>query len=231
MTTFTAKNMTDNVVLFSDFPTLEEAIKKVEPLDERCVVLGFAEDQNPVYLDVTDPVSSDILIWEDIVGQGMLIVKTAIEYIIQRQKNSIEFIFVSKKPSLKNLNEVKSSFGNAMVPFLGDKTSGFSWILFALTEWHKAKERHSPVVLFIDGIENLITLNEEDATNMRFILKHGREKGIYVVGTVDRNTNVDLSDWLGFFQGQIFGTRKLHWFETTTKSYKRINFFAPITGI
>lgn len=228
--------MTNNIILYKDIETLKQAVEKVAPLAEEYVVLGFAEDHNPVYFDITNAKTPNLIIWDKIVGQGLLVIKTAIDYILRfRRGSEIEFIIVSN-----NMREWKNLCGRgfgvwsqkeciAILPFSEENLLKQVFYGLALWCYEKRNPKH-PTMVFIDGIENLQGLDVETKENIRYILEYGRAKGVYVVGTADSQKRDTLYNWIESFQGEISGLQNIRWFEAREKG-RFFNFFAPITGI
>ncbi len=211
------------IVTISDVMSISELCKEILPLPKNAVLLGMAHDK-PVLIDVYN--AKNIIIWDKAEGQGILVLKTAIEYIVKyKLGNRVEFLVVSNRTKdWEKLSENELGVWNenecvAVVPFwhiVADQ------VFKALAEWSKKSKTRIPVILFVDGIENVDRMSEESVVAFKEILAWGSKNNIYVIATSHSSNN----GWESYFCVDIFGTSPIHWFETN-----KVLFYAPKTEI
>lgn len=223
------------IQLYENIITLAELYEKIAPLPRDSILFGMATDQEPVLMSVSETKGSNVIVWDRIVGQGIKLIKCAIEFILRYKTGKrTEFVIMSNRTKeWERLNENGLGVWNdneciAIVPFwdiVADK------VLFALAGWTRGiRETASPIILFIDGLENIDRMGQDSKNWLRYVMLFGRKKNIYVVGTAKSESREHLQEWMEGFQAEIFGQGKLHWFEMD-KPYGTINFYTPRTTI
>ena len=221
--------MTNEIRIYSDVETISQVCRKILPMPRNSVLFGMGEDDLPILLDVSRSSSSNTLIWEDSLGQGSGVIKTAIEFVLRYKEDATEFVVISN--NIKEWESTRENTGKecvAITPFwdiVSDK------LIDALAEWCE-RGRHSKhgIVLFVDGLENTGKMWSKVKDNLRFVLENGRKHGIYVVATASAKNKEDVEEWIEMFQAQAFGQKSVRWFEMD-KNHGEVLFFAPITTI
>lgn len=218
--------------------TLGEVCKSVGILPADSVLIGMAIDNLPVLMNIsTAGHQANLVIWDKIIGQGMGILKTAIEYITRykdQKKYYTEFVVMTNNTAeWEGLSENKMGVWDkdscvAIVPFW-DKIA--EKVLFALAGWSNGKrEARKPVILFIDGLENIMDMEGDSQHNLRHVLGYGHKRGIYVIATANSKNREKLSGWMEGFQAEIYGQDAIRWFEMT-EGKDMVLFYAPVTEI
>lgn len=216
---------------------LAEVVKKILPMPDNAVVIGMGADGLPVCIDVSSPKSSNVIVWDKITGQGVKIIKTAVNYIVRYKNQSLyrtEFVILSNN-SKEWLKLSDSGLGVwdrhaciAVAPFWERVAEQ---VLCALAEWCvKDGRTRRPVLLFIDGLENIDRMGEGSVNHLRQILSIGRNRNIFIVATASSENRADLARWFEYFQREVYGQESLHWFEYD-ENRSTIVFFAPTTEV
>lgn len=213
--------------------SIKDVCNKILPLNGGWVLFGMSSD-NPILYNVWDIKTPNTVIWDASEGQGINIIKTAIEFILKYKTGGrMEFLVISDNThewdalGRSGLGVWSESECIAIVPFKHGITKQ---VFDALGLWLKNRDARYPILIFLDGIECLDTLAEDVKENIRYVLSKGRQKSVYVVGTAKYENRENLSRWLDFFQSEIYGMNEPRWFEMD-KAHKNIVFFAPITTI
>lgn len=216
--------------------TLAEVCEKILPLPKDSVLLGMGRDGLPVLFNVSNKQSPNVIVWDRIVGQGIRMIKVAIEFIL-RHKTGLhtEFVVISnrtKEWSKLTENELGVWNNNecvAVVPFWDVVCDQVLW---GLAGWiHKEDAVKSPVVLFIDGLENVSRIGKDSQNWLRYITSCGRSKNIYVIACAESRNRESLAQWFDCFDAEVYGDPdKLNWLELDSE-HKTILFFTPETTI
>lgn len=198
--------------------SMRELCEKILPISNKAILLGMAVDELPVLLDIESSTSPNILVYDRLEGQGLRLIKTAIEYILKYKKGTkTEFVIISNHSSeWEKLNENGLGIWNkneciAIVPFWDEVTGQ---VLKALSEWIDWDGNvKSPLILFIDDLSNLKSLSVQSRKNLRDVLLRGRGRKIHVIGTVSSNKKEDVREWVGGFQSEMYGQSALEFIE------------------
>jgi hypothetical protein len=214
--------------------SITELCEKILPLPKHSVLFGMAQDK-PILFRVSKSDSPNTIVWDRLSGQGIRLIKTAIEFILRfYEGNRVEFVIMSNHTKeWSRLNDDGLGVWNsnecvAVVPFW-DKVA--DQVLFGLSRWVQEKNLvKSPVILFIDGMENIDRMGENSKRWLRFVMLYGRRQSIYVIGCAKSSNREHLTHWLEGFQAEIFGQEKIEWFEMD-ENHDTILFFTPNTSI
>lgn len=228
-------NVQASIRLTGYVPTLAEVCKEIVPLPEQAIVFGVGRDGLPVLYNICDPQSKNIVVWDRTMGQGLLLIKVAIEYILRYKSEAAfktEFVIISNHTDeWKKLGEHELGVWNkneciAVVPFWDNVSSK---VLFALSGWcyGRQADTRSPVILFIDGLENVLDMSDDDQHNLRYVMQYGQRKNIYIVGTAQSKNRTKLVGWLDGFQREIVGQKDERWFMIEERG-DQLLFCAPI---
>jgi len=103
-------------------------------------------------------------------------------------------------------------------------------VIRGLSRWINENHNFSkdPVIVFVDGLENLNQLSESFKQDFRYILLQGHKKNVYVIGTSSKDDFSQVHNWLEGFQMEIYGCTLEHLFEYERDS-KKIYFLTPET--
>lgn len=218
----------------ADIATIDEIYKIVCPLPNDSILFGMATDNMPVLMSTHADKGANVIVWDRVVGQGLNLVKCAIEFILRyKTGDRTEFVvFSNKTKEWAQLSNCELGVWNkneciAIIPYwdiVADQ------ILFSLAEWVHRTRALKPVVLFFDDFDNITRMGADSQQWLRYIMEYGKKKNIYVVGTTKSENRDSILKWMDCFQAQIFGENKSYWFEMDKKR-KSVRFFTPRTTI
>lgn len=224
-----------NLEVYDSVPSLQKVCKGILPIPSEAVLLGMATDEKPVLFNVQE--SYNLLVWDRIIGQGICLIKTAVEFIMHYKDQThfrTEFVILSNntsewiKLSESGLGVWDKDACIAVVPFW-DRVA--DQVLFALSEWSQgARGTKEPVILFIDGLENVLKMSDNSKECLKKTLSSGRKKSIFVVGTARSENKESLKEWMQWFKAEMFGQEARHWFYMDENG-NSVFFFAPTTVI
>jgi hypothetical protein len=225
------------IEIYKKMPHLKEVCSKFSPFPPNSIMFGVAKDELPVMFDIEPRGSANTMVWDRVVGQGLRLIKVAIEFILMymdKKSRHTEFVILSNN-TREWLKLAESELGVwskneciGVVPFwdvVADQ------VIFALSGWCVAERgTKKPVIVFIDGFENVLRMGDKFQHNLKAILTYGRKFGVFVIASARSENRQDLSTWLDFFQAEIYGQGELEWFEME-ENKKSILFWTPETTI
>lgn len=227
---------TNNRLLKLHRNVLSEVVERNKPFPSNGVIFGVDKDGEPMALDVSTSTSPNVIVWNKLAGQALKILKVIAEFIFRhRNKTQIEFVVLTSSPEeWGELNKYGMGMSGdtsciGIIPFSSELASK---VLYGLARWviePHLSTRH-PIVILIDGMENLSKMDNEFKSHFRCILQMGRRKNVFVVGTADKNNFKQVHDWLDGFQQEIYGSDAVDLFETMIRK-EVIYFVTPTTEL
>lgn len=220
---------------YTEVPTLSRVLNFVGLLPKEGVFMGVATDQLPVLLNAHSIEPCNIVVWDKLVKQGLRILKVIAEYIFSHRKNSemIEFVVLTRYPEdWGELNKYGMGISGktsciGIIPFYSEIADQ---VVHGLATW--INERHgaskSPVIVLIDGLNNIQDMQEDFKLDLRYILLEGHKKNVYTVATASKKDFAKVQYWLEGFHLEIYGCTVEHLFEYECEKEK-IYFITPET--
>ena len=235
--------MKRKVVVRKDNPivvTLKEALRDVGPLPHEVAFLGVASDTLPVLFNMTDRDTSNIMIWDMVKGKGLKVLKVVSEFLFKHHSNDVvdaEFLVITQSPSdWEGLNQMGMGVNGktsciGVVPFYDEMTNK---LLEGLVAWIHNQSKHrgsrKPIMVLVDGLENMKDLDTDAQRNFHHILTTGRKHNVYVISTAMLKDGKDVEKWMGYIKYHVVA-RPDNWFETRESSGDTLLFFTPETEI
>lgn len=226
-------------------PSLKKVLDFCGLLPGEAILLGVANDELPVLLNAFSNEPCNVVIWDKLAKQGLQILKVIAEYVFKHRSKfglrpkKVEFVVLTHYPEdWGELNKYGMGMrGNTscigIIPFYSELAST---VIRGLCTW--INERHgaskSPVIVLIDGLENITTMKESFKVDFQYLLHSGYEKNVYVIGTSSKKNIQKVQRWLEDFQMEVYGCdfdRRFDNFFEYEKDGKKIYFFAPETEI
>ena len=222
-------------------PYLREVLEKFRPMPSEAIMLGMADDGLPVLINAKDTRTPNIIIWDKLARQGLLILKVIAEYVFKFRKvvsfkpYEVEFVVLTlHSEDWGELNEYgMGMMGNTscigIIPFYSELAGK---VVRGLSKWihepHKSSKH--PVIVLVDGMEHLEKMDLDFKTDFRYILTKGRSKNVYVVGTASKKNFAKVQEWLDGFGAEIYGSDVETDFQMEVGK-ETILFFTPVTEI
>jgi hypothetical protein len=224
----------------SSRPSLREVVSKIRSLPGHAIMLGMGETK-PVLWNVKDITAPNIVVWDKLFRQSLNVLKVIAEYIFSHHAkigyhaDGVEFVVLTFYP--EDWGEL-NRYGMGMmgktscigiIPFFSEMANK---VMAGLAQW--VNERHNsskqPVIVLVDGLENLEKMSVEFRNHFRFLLDMGRRKHVYVVGTSSKKNFHHVQDWLDGFQREIYGRDVEDEFEIV-EGRDTIIFYTPRTEL
>lgn len=184
-------------------PTLSMIINRIAPLPGEALFLGMANDGLPVLLNLHDPVPGPILIAGD-KGSG----KTRILQTIARATTLLHsaddvryLIFTPNPEKWRNASESDNNAG-----MYHSRENNIVEVIQSLTEWaHTNRGNGQSILLLIDDLEAITTLDPQIEQNLRWLLLRGSSRRVWTFATLNADHAENQSAWLEFFRTRLFG--------------------------
>jgi hypothetical protein len=221
-------------------PSLKSVVNTIGHLPGHAIMIGM-DGEIPVLWNVRDTTAPNIIVWDKLARQSLNILKVIAEYIFSHharigyKAEGVEFVVLTLYP--EDWGEL-NKYGMGMmgktscigiIPFFSELADK---LMDGLARW--ANERHNsskqPVVVLVDGIENVNKMGEEFQNHFRFLLDMGRRKNVYVVATSSKKNFHQVQDWLDGFQREIYGMDVEDEFELV-EGKTNIIFYTPRTEL
>lgn len=184
-------------------PTLSQVLAGFGPMPEEALFLGVASDELPVLLNLHDPAPGPLLIVSD-PGTG----KTAFLQNIARaagtmhQPDKLQFGAVTSHPDeWSGFEDIPNNVG----VFSVHHRSAEDFIL-SLASWaHGNKSSRQSVLLFLDDLESVASMEMDAVQNLRWLLLRGPSRRVWPVISLSTQSLENMEAWLGAFRTRILG--------------------------
>lgn len=184
-------------------PALSEVLAEFGPLPREALFLGVASDGLPVLLNLHDPIPGPLLIIGD-AGTG----KTALLQSIARgtgkthRPEDLQFGTLTNHPDEWNeINDIPNNVGT--FPLYHKSADDF---ILSLAAWaHENKSSKQTVLLFMDDLESVSSLDFDTVQNLRWLLFRGPARRVWPIITLNSQHVNKMEHWLEIFRTRILG--------------------------
>jgi DNA polymerase III delta prime subunit len=184
-------------------PSIDEVLAEFGPMPPEALFLGVASDGLPVLLNLHDPIPGPVLIIGDPgVGKTTLLHVIASSVGKMHQQEEVQFGALTNHP--EEWNEMESIPNNVGVfPFYHKSSEDF---ILSLASWaHENKTSRQSVLLFMDDLDAVSSLDFDARQNLRWLLLRGPARRVWPIITLNPNRMENVSQWLDAFHTRIFG--------------------------
>jgi hypothetical protein len=207
--------LTNNQII--DVPRLASIVEALRPVPSSLVMFGMAQDGYPVWLDTSDKNASNTVVWDKKARQGLRILRVISEYLFRFHQDirydktyGIEFVVLTTHPEdYGELNDYGMGMRGktsciGIIPFFSELSEK---VIAGLAAWVAERHNHSkqPVIVLVDGLENVNSMSDGFKFHFRHLLDLGRSKHVYVIGTASKRNFSMVQNWLDGFQREIYG--------------------------
>jgi FtsK/SpoIIIE family len=184
-------------------PGLSDVLAEIGPLPREALFLGIASDNLPVLLNLYDPHPGPMLIAGD-AGAGKTAFLQTIAGSLVKTHNSddVQFGVVTNYPEeWINMEETPHRVG--IFPVGNKSTQEF---VQSLASWaHTNKSTHHCVLLLVDDLESVASLDPETVQNLRWLLLRGPARRVWPIVTLNAPRYGQVIAWLQNFRTRVFG--------------------------
>jgi len=184
-------------------PTLNGVLAEIGPLPREALFLGVASDGLPVLLNLRDPVPGPILVIGDAgSGKTAFMQMIACSVVQTHNQNDVQFGVITNHPDeWESLEESPHRVG--IFPSHHNSAQDF---MLSLASWaHSNKNARQSVLLLIDDLESVASLDFDALQNLRWLLLRGPSRRVWPIITLNASRYGQVLSWIQNFRTRIFG--------------------------
>jgi hypothetical protein len=184
-------------------PALRDVLAELGTLPAEALFLGVASDHLPVLLNLFDPHPGPMLITGDAGSGKTAFLQTVAHAVIQTHAaNDVQFGVLTNYPDEWGSVE-NAPHRVGMFPVGHKSTPEF---MQSLTSWaHSNKNTHQCVLLLVDDLESVASLDRETVQSFRWLLLRGPSRRVWPLVTLNAPRYGQMIAWLSNFRTRVFG--------------------------
>lgn len=183
-------------------PALSGVLTEIGPLPREALFLGIASDGLPVLLNLRDPLPGPILVAGD-AGSGKTGFLQTIAHAVTQTHNSedVQFgVITNHTDEWEHMETTPHRVGI----FPSHHTSAQDFLL-SLASWaHSNKNTRQSVLLLIDDLEAVASLDFDALQNLRWLLLRGPSRRVWPIITMNAEHYGQVLAWIQIFRTRIF---------------------------
>jgi hypothetical protein len=182
---------------------LREVLAEIGPLPAEALFLGVASDHLPVLLNLHDPHPGPMLVAADSGSGKTAFLQTIAQSVIQTHSPAdIQFGVVTNYPDeWESIDETPHRVGVFPVGHAGTQE-----FMKSLASWaHSNKNTHQCVLLLVDDLESVASLDLETLQHFRWLLLRGPARRVWPIITLNAPRYGQVISWLQNFRTRVFG--------------------------
>jgi len=184
-------------------PALSDVLAEIGSLPAEALFLGVATDGLPVLLNLYDSHPGPILIAGDAGSGKTAFLQTIAQSVMQTHHSSdIQFGVITNYPDeWENMESAPHRVG--VFPVGHNSTQEF---VGSLSSWaHSNKNTNQCILLLVDDLESVASLDLETVQNFRWLLLRGPARRVWPIVTLNAPRYDQIISWLQNFRTRIFG--------------------------
>jgi hypothetical protein len=184
-------------------PALGDVLAKMGPLPAEALFLGVATDGLPVLLNLYDPHPGPMLIAGDAGSGKTAFLQTVAQAVAQtHDPKDVRFGVITNYPDeWESLHHVPNLTGVFTVG-----QSNAQEFMGSLAAWaHSNKNTHHCVLLLVDDLESVASLDLESVRSFRWLLLRGPSRRVWPLVTLNAPRYGQVISWLQNFRTRVFG--------------------------
>lgn len=184
-------------------PTLNDALAKIGSLPPEALFLGVASDGLPVLLNLYDSHPGPMLIAGDAGSGKTAFLQTVTHSVAQTHRSSdLQFGVITNYPDEW---ETAEAFPHRAGVFPVGQ-NGTQEFIRSLAAWaHSNKNTHQCMLLLVDDLESVASLDLEAVQHFRWLLLRGPARRVWPIVTLSAPRYGQVLAWLQNFRMRIFG--------------------------
>ena len=184
-------------------PALRDVLAELGPLPAEALFLGVASDHLPVLLNLYDPHPGPMLIAGDAGSGKTAFLQTVVHSVIQTHSaNDLQFGVLTNYPD--EWESTQATPHRVGIFPVGHKSA--QEFVQSLTSWaHSNKNTHQCVLLLVDDLESVASLDQETVQSFRWLLVRGPARRVWPIVTLNAPRYGQVIPWLSNFRTRVFG--------------------------
>ncbi len=184
-------------------PALSDVLAEIGSLPLEALFLGIASDGLPVLLNLHDPHPGPMLIAGDAGSGKTAFLQTIAHSLAQtHSSNDIQFGVITNYPD--EWGSIGPTPHRVGVFAVGHNST--QEFIHSLASWaHSNKNTHQCVLLMVDDLESVASLDIEAIQDFRWLLLRGPARRVWPIVTLSAPRYGQVISWLQNFRTRIFG--------------------------
>jgi hypothetical protein len=184
-------------------PALSDVLTGMGPLPSEALFLGVATDNLPVLLNLYDPHPGPMLVAGDAGSGKTAFLQTIAHSVTQTHRSDdVQFGVVTNYPD--EWENIEATSHRVGVFPVGHK--GTQEFMQSLASWaHSNKNTRQCVLLLVDDLESVASLDLETVQNFRWLLLRGPARRVWPIVTLNAARYGQVISWLQNFRTRVFG--------------------------
>ena len=184
-------------------PSLSTVLAEMGPLPHQALFLGVASDGLPVLLNLHDPHPGPVLVAGD-AGSGKTVFLQTIVHSVAQTHSSDDLqlgVITSHPDEWESVETTPHRVG-----IFDTQEKSAQDLISSLAAWaHTNKDAHQSVLLLIDDLASIASLEFDALQNFRWLLLRGPARRVWPIITLDVARREEVASWLQIFRTRIFG--------------------------
>ena len=183
-------------------PDLGRVLAEIGPLPREALFLGVASDGLPVLLNLRDPIPGPLLITGDAgTGKTGFLQSVARSIPMTHAPGNVQYGVITNHPEeWEGVETTPHRIG-----LFSTHQTGAQDLLFSLASWaHSNKNQKQSILLLIDDLESVASLDFDALQNLRWLLLRGPARRVWPVITLNAARYGHVLSWIPGFRTRIF---------------------------
>jgi FtsK/SpoIIIE family len=184
-------------------PALSDVLAEIGPLPREALFLGLASDHLPVLLNLHDPHPGPMLIAGDPGSGKTAFLQTMAQSVVQtHEPTDTQFGVITNYPD--EWERLEATAHRVGIFPVGHPSTGE--FLNSLAAWaHSNKNSNQCVLLLVDDLESVTSLDLESLQHFRWLLLRGPTRRVWPIVTLNAQRYGQVISWLQNFRTRVFG--------------------------
>jgi hypothetical protein len=184
-------------------PNLNTVLAEMVPLPRQALFLGVASDGLPVLLNMHDPHPGPMLVAGDAGSGKTVFLQTILHSVAQtHSSDDVQVGVITAHPEEWESVEATSH----SVGIFHTQENSAQDFMSSLAAWaHANTQARQSVLLLIDGLESIASLDFDALQNFRWLLLRGPTRRVWPIITLNAARREEVKSWLEIFRTRIFG--------------------------
>ena len=184
-------------------PNLSTVLAEMGPLPRQSLFLGVASDGLPVLLNLHDPHPGSMLVAGDAGSGKTAFLQTIVHAVAQtHSSDDVQLGVITAHPEEWESVEATS---HSVGIFHAQENSAQDFMSSLATWAHANKQARQSVLLLVDGLESIASLDFDSLQNFRWLLLRGPARRVWPIITLNAARREEVKSWLEIFRTRIFG--------------------------